>query len=143
LDNFWSLYEVMGVSLIDIHMWKWMYEHPDATAAELRQAVVDISQDVWNTYYAAVFGVKDQPILAVYSHMVSDPLYLSNYSFGHLIDFQIEQYMEGKNFGTEVERIFSQGRLTPKEWMIKAVGKDISVQPMLSAVDDALKNIKK
>jgi hypothetical protein len=142
LDNFWSLYEIMGVSLVDMNVWKWLYSNPNATDKELKEAVLRISIDIWNKYYADVFGVKDQPILAIYSHMISYPLYLSAYSFGHLIDFQIEQYIKGKPFGKEIERIYSIGKLTPQEWMKQAVGAEISIQPMLTAVDEALKIVK-
>ena len=37
LDNFWSIYEIMGVSIVDMNVWKWMYENPAATAAELKK----------------------------------------------------------------------------------------------------------
>ena len=68
-------------------VWQWMYEHPDASATELKDKVINIAKEVWNTYYAPVFGSKDEPILAVYSHMIDAPLYLSAYPLGHLIDF--------------------------------------------------------
>ena len=48
LDLLWGMYEIMGVSLVDIAMWEWLYAHPKATAAELREAVVRIAGDVWN-----------------------------------------------------------------------------------------------
>ena len=73
--------------------------------------------------------------------MISDPLYLSAYPIGYLIEFQLEQYFAGKNFGKEVERIYSQGKLTPKEWMMKAVGEEISIKPILKATDTALEII--
>jgi hypothetical protein len=143
LDNFWACYEIMGVSLVDMKVWKWMYEHPNATKEELKKAVLNISIEVWNQYYADVFGIKDQPILAIYSHMIDAPLYLSAYPVGHLIDFQIEKQIEGKNFATEVERMFKNGRLTPQEWMKQAVGTGISIKPMLDATDEALKAVDK
>ena len=71
LDDLWGAYEIMGVSLVDMNVWKWMYEHPDASADELKQAVKEIAIDVWNQYFAEVFGIKDQTILAIYSHMIS------------------------------------------------------------------------
>ncbi|NTW25194.1 MAG: hypothetical protein HGA37_10860, partial [Lentimicrobium sp.] len=40
LDNFWSCYEIMGVSLVDMKVWKWMYENPEATPAQLKEAVI-------------------------------------------------------------------------------------------------------
>jgi hypothetical protein len=142
LDIFWSNYEIMGVSLVDIGVWKWLYSHPDADKTELKQAVITIAREVWNKYFADVFGVKDQPILAIYSHMIDYPLYLSAYPIGHLIDFQIEKYMEGKNFGNEVMRIYSKGRITPQEWMKEAVGQDLSVKPLLESVDKAMLKMK-
>ena len=74
--------------------------------------------------------------------MIAYPLYLSAYSFGHLIDFQIEQYLKGKDLATEVERMFSLGRLTPQTWMKRATGNVISNEPILTAVDEALIKIK-
>ena len=138
LDNFWANYEIMGVSLVDMAVWKWLYENPNATAAQLRDQVMVIAKDVWNKYYAPVFGVKDQTILAIYSHMIDAPLYLSAYPIGHLIDFQIEQYLSGKDFATEVTRIYSMGRLVPQEWMRRAVGGPISIKPIQEATRKAL-----
>jgi hypothetical protein len=74
--------------------------------------------------------------------MIDNPLYLSNYPVGHLIDFQVEGFMKGKNFASEVDRMYTQGRLVPQVWMKGAVGTTISVDPMLKAVDEALKMIK-
>jgi hypothetical protein len=138
LDNFWSLYEIMGVSLVDIGTWKWLYNNPEATPEALELAVNDIAKDIWNKYYAPVFGLRDQPILAIYSHMINAPLYLPYYAYGHIIEFQLAEYLKGKTFATEVERIFSQGRLIPQQWMQGAVGNKISVQPIMNSVNEAL-----
>ncbi len=143
LEIAWSVYEIMGVSLVDMNVWKWMYEHPEANAAELKVAVMDIAKDIWNKYYAPVFGVKDQTILAVYSHMIENPLYLSAYPIGYLIQFQNEQFIKDKNFADEIIRIYSQGRLTPDAWMIQATGKKLSSQPLLEAASESVKNIDK
>jgi len=143
LDTFWSVYESMGVSLVDMRVWKWMYANPTATPQQLKKAVIDISVDVWNNYFAPVLGGKDSPILGIYSHMISYPLYLSAYSFGYLIDNQIESYIKDKNFAKEVERMFSAGRLIPQMWMKNAVGSKITIDPLLNTVDEALKHIKK
>jgi hypothetical protein len=70
--------------------------------------------------------------------MIDYPLYLSNYPMGHLIEFQLEDYLKGRNFATEAERIFTLGRLTPKYWMLEAVGKELSVEPLLKAVSETL-----
>lgn len=138
LANFWSCYEIMGVSLVDMYVWQWMYQNPSATPSMLRDAVIRIARDVWNTYYAPVFGHKDEPILAIYSHMISNPLYLSNYPLGHLIEFQIEQYIADKNFAEEILRMYRLGSLIPQQWMKEAVGEPLSVKPMLNATTQAL-----
>jgi len=142
LDNFWGSYEIMGVSLVDMNVWRWLYAHPNATPQELKEAVITIAKDIWNKYYADVFGVKDQPILAIYSHMIDNPLYLPAYPVGHLIEFQLDKQMEGKNFADEVLRIYANGRIIPQLWMKNGIGKEISVEPLTSGVDDALKVIK-
>ncbi|NVO18661.1 MAG: hypothetical protein HXX13_03125 [Bacteroidetes bacterium] len=142
LDAVWSCYEIMGVSLVDMQVWKWMYDNPDATPAKLKEAVITIAKDTWNKYYAPVFGMKDEPILAIYSHMIDNPLYLSNYPIGHLTDFAIDASLKGKSFANEVDRIYKQGKMVPQLWMKGAVGSTLSVDPMLKAVDEALKVIK-
>ena len=142
LDNFWACYEIMGVALVDIAVWQWMYANPDATPAQLKDAVISEAQKVWNQYYAGILGGKDEPILGIYSHMIDYPLYLSYYPLGHLIDFQIEQQMKGKNFAEELQRMYTQGRIVPQIWMQRSVGNSISVEPTLKAVDEALKVVK-
>lgn len=139
LDKIWSMYEICGVSMLDISVWKWMYAHPDATVEQLKEATVGLSKEIWNKYYVPVFGAKDETVLAVYSHMISYPLYLSAYAFGQIIEFQLDQYLEGKDFANEVERIFRQGRLTPNQWMIRATGSPLTVEPMLDAVRKVIK----
>jgi len=142
LDNFWSCYEIMGVSLVDMKVWKWMYENPDATPAQLKEAVISAAKDVWNLYYAGIMGGKDEPILAIYSHMIDNPLYLSNYPMGHLIEFQVEQQVKGKPLAAEFDRMYTQGRLIPQQWMKGAVGREISIEPTLNAAAEALKALK-
>ena len=141
LDICWSLYEIMGVSLVDINVWKWMYENPEASPEELKEAVIDISKDIWNKYYAPVFGIKDQTILAIYSHMIDNPLYLSAYPLGHIIQFQIEQDIKDKNFAEEVLRIWSLGQLSPEVWMMKATGSKLSTQSLIDRSREAIKMI--
>ena len=140
LDQFWSMYEIMGVSLVDMAMWKWIYAHPQATAKELCAATIEIAKDVWNTYYEPVLGEHDCILLGVYSHMVNAPMYLPNYPLGHIVQFQLEEHLKEyktqAEFADEYERIYRLGRLTPKEWMIEAVGEAPSIEPILRAVDN-------
>ena len=139
LDQFWSMYEIMGVSLVDMAMWKWIYEHPKASAKELCEATQQIAKDIWNQYYEPVLGEHDCILLAVYSHMVNAPMYLPNYPLGHIVQYQLEEHLaQSKNqleFAQEYMRIYRLGRLTPKQWMIEAVGEAPSIEPILRAVD--------
>jgi hypothetical protein len=134
LDKAWQLNEIAGVSLLDISVWKWLYANPAATPEQLKAAIIRLSKEIWNEYYAPIFGIKDQTILAIYSHSISYPLYLSAYSFGQIIEFQLEQHLNDKKFAEEVDRIFRLGRLTPKQWILQATGKPLSVEPLLKAV---------
>lgn len=143
LDIFWGLYEIMGVSLVDMRVWQWLYAHPQATAAELRDATITIAKDVWNKYYQPVLGEKDSPILAVYSHMVNSPMYLPYYPLGHIVEFQLEEHLakftDKKAFADELMRIYKLGRLTPNHWMQQAIGASVSTDPILNAVDRIVK----
>ncbi len=141
LDILWGTYEIMGVSLVDMQVWRWMYANPDATPSQLKNETIKIAKDVWNNYFAPVFGVSDSPILAVYSHMISYPLYLSAYPLGHLIEFQIEEHVRGKHLASEIDRIFSLGNLTPQKWMMEAVGEVLSHKPLVDAARVAVEEL--
>ncbi|MBR1878052.1 MAG: hypothetical protein IJ814_03485 [Paludibacteraceae bacterium] len=138
LDQFWGMYEIMGVSLVDMQMWQWLYAHPKATAAELREAVLRIAAEVWNKYYEPVLGEKDCVLLAIYSHMVNSPMYLPNYPIGHIVQFQLEQALadkEGRAWAEAYERWYRLGRLTPQQWMKEAVDGELSVEPVLKRIE--------
>lgn len=143
LDNFWAAYEIMGVALVDMYAWKWMYEHPEANAEELKAAVVAIAKDVWNKYYSEIFGVNDSEILAVYSHIIAYPLYLSAYPLGHLIEFNMEKQFEGKNQAAELKRVLMLGRMTPEAWMRNAFKAKLSATPLIEEVRTAIKEVSK
>lgn len=143
LDVFWSTREIAGVALLDMRMWRWLYEHPDATPAALREAVVTMARDLWNRYYAPVLKTeRDSPLLAIYSHMVAYALYLPDYPIGHLIHFQIDRFLEGKDLGREIERMCVQGRISPEAWMLGAVGEPLSSRPLLDATAQAVRAVK-
>jgi hypothetical protein len=134
----WNTYEIAGVSLVDMGVWNWMYQHPEATPAELREATLAIARDVWNRYFAPVFGVRDSEILAIYSHMIVYGLYLPDYAIGHILAFQIAQRLWEGDFGAEVERITRLGRLTPDAWIRGAVGGPISAGALLDEAREAI-----
>ncbi|MFN2337017.1 MAG: hypothetical protein ABR560_08610, partial [Bacteroidales bacterium] len=137
LDAAWSLMEIMGVSMVEMKIWKWLYENPQATPGQLKDQTINIATEVWNKYFAPVMGVSDSPLLAIYSHMINGPLYLQNYAYGQIIQFQIEDHLKGKDFSDEIDRMYSLGRLTPQHWMNQAAGVKISAQPILRALDEA------
>ncbi len=143
LDTLWMTYEIIGAALVDMKVWDWMYQKPDANPEALRKAVLAIARETWNTYYADIFGIRDQVILAAYSHMIDAALYLPDYPIGHLVAFQLENYLRDKNLGVEMERMCQAGRLVPQLWLKNAVGEEISAAPLLEAAAEALKVIKK
>lgn len=142
LDDFWSAREIMGVGLVDIRTWRWMYAHPEATASELREAVMQIARDVWNKYYTC-FDTKDEIMLSCYTHMIFHSLYLPNYPIGQLIQSQLNKQLEGKVMGEEMERIYLYGRIIPQQWMRHAVGSNINGKPILENVEKAIEILKK
>ena len=141
-DMIWGMYEIMGVSLVDMRMWQWLYAHPEADAAALREAVIAIASEVWNQYYAPILGEKDSPLLGIYSHMVGYALYLPAYPIGNLVQYQLDEHLANcatpEEWAKEYTRIYQQGCLTPDAWMRGAVGKPMSVEPILNAVREAL-----
>ncbi len=143
MNDFWATYEIAGVGLIDMDVWHWMYDHPGATPEQLRDATVQIAKNVWNKYYAPVFGKKDVVLLGVYSHMIDSFLYLPDYAIGHMIAFQLEDHMKkaGK-IGPEFERVARQGRLLPDEWMKGATGSPVGPEALLAATEHAVTVVK-
>jgi len=139
LHDLWAAYEIGGVALVDMGVWRYMYAHPDTQPAQLREATLSIACDIWNRYYAPVFRVKDVELLAVYSHMISNGLYLPDYPIGHIIAFQLDQQFRGRDFGAEFERVTRQGRLTPDAWMQGAVSGPLSAQALLDEARAAMK----
>jgi hypothetical protein len=139
LNDFWSTYEIAGVALVDMSVWHWMYDHPQATPKHLDQATVQIAKDIWNHYYAPVFHKNDVVLLGVYSHMIDSFLYLPDYPIGHMIAFQIEEQMKTTgSIGPEFERMARMGRITPDLWMERATGRPVGPEALLKATQQAL-----
>ena len=65
-------------------------------------------------------------------------LYLPNYTIGHVIAYQVGRHLSHDTFASEVARICSLGRLTPALWMERAVGRNLSVEPLLEDAARAL-----
>ncbi len=126
------------VAILDMEIWHWMYDHPEASIAELREAVVHLAHGVWNRYYASVFGVRDVVLHAIYSHIIAYGLYTPDYPLGFIITSQVESYVKSRDLATEMERMCRLGRLAPDVWMRQAVGDTISSVALLEAAETAL-----
>jgi hypothetical protein len=139
LNDYWGAAEIAAVGLVDIQVWHWMYDNPEATPAELKAATLSIARNVWNRFYAPVFGIKDVTLLGIYSHMIHSFLYLPDYSIGHMIAHQIEEQVEKSgDLGAEFERMCLAGRITPDLWMKNATGKPVGPDALLHAVEKSL-----
>lgn len=130
--------EIAGPGLLELRVWRWLYAHPDADAAALRDEVVRTAGEVWDAFYAPFFGPDRYLLMAAYQHMISHPLYLPDYALGYLINHQIASHVAGKNLAEETKRICSIGDVTPDLWMRRAVGQGISAEALTTAVGAVL-----
>lgn len=142
IQTFWDTREIAGVALVDMYIWKWMYEKQKFNEKELRDKVVEIAKDIWNKYYYPVFKVKDIAILGVYSHMIYHGLYLPDYPLGHIIAYQIENYFNDKSIGREMKRICQLGSITPKKWLKEAIDKTLEVKTLIDETNKSLNLLK-
>ncbi len=139
LDDYWGAAEIGAVALVDIAVWHWMYDNPDATPAEFRAATVEIAKDVWNRYFADVFGIKDVALLGIYSHMIHSAIYLPDYPIGAMISRQLEEHIaKSGDLGGEFERMCLTGRVSPDLWMTVATGSPVGPEALLEAAGRAL-----
>ena len=142
LNDFWGTFEIAGVALVDMHVWHWMYDHPNATPAELKAATIGTARAIWNQYYASVFKKRDVVLLGIYSHMIDSFLYLPDYPIGHLIAFQIEEQIDkAGSLGAEFERMATTGNLVPDLWMNKATAAPVGPEALLTATKAALAKV--
>jgi len=144
LDAFWGTYEIAGVALVDMGVWHYMYDHPEATPAEMKTATLKIATEVWNRFYARHLGEKYVTLLAIYSHMIDSFLYLPDYPMGHMIAFQIERQMEkAGTVGPEFERMAKLGNIAPDLWMKEATGAPVGPEALLAETKKALATIRR
>jgi len=143
LDDFWGAAEIAAVALVDIGVWHWMYDNPDATAAELKVATLGIARGVWNRFYAPIFGIEDVTLLGIYSHMIHSALYLPDYPVGAMIAHQIEEQIEKSgDLGGEFERMSLAGNIAPDLWMKNATGQAVGPDALLHATARALETVE-
>ncbi|MCE9618506.1 MAG: hypothetical protein K8R92_01190 [Planctomycetes bacterium] len=133
--------QIAGPSLLELYTWRWIYANPTASAEQLRDQVIAIADQLWSRFYEPLHGKDRNRLLAAYQHMVAHPLYLADYTIGHVMSHQIRSFMRGKELAGETKRITSLGRLTPDLWMRKAVGAPLSIEPLANDCAAALNRI--
>jgi hypothetical protein len=126
--------QIGGPALLELYVWRWLYENPEATPEALRERTLAIAADLWARYFEEEYGPDPFHTLAAYQHMVAYPLYLADYALGHIMTYQIRSHVDRSNLAEETIRICSIGRITPDQWMREAVGAPISIEPMLEGV---------
>jgi hypothetical protein len=117
--------QIAGPALLEIQVWRWIYDNPDAGPEAIRDTVLRIADALWTKYFQSHFGPDPYAILGAYQHMVGYPLYLADYALGHMISHQIIRHMDGRDLAAETRRICSIGLLTPDAWMQRAVDSNI------------------
>jgi len=115
-----------------------MYEHPDATPAQLKQATLRVAAEIWNRYYAPVIGQRDVVLLAVYSHMVNTALYLRTTPSAPDRCAGREAVHGKASLGAEVERMARLGSIVPDAWMTQATGAPVGPEALLRAAERGL-----
>lgn len=130
LQTFASACQIAGPSLLELRVWNWIYANPKATAADLRDEMSRVADELWAQFYERDFGPDPYRLLAAYQHMVGHPLYLPDYPLGHIMSHQIRSFVRGRDLAQETKRICSIGRVTPDLWMRRAVGCGISAEAL-------------
>ena len=141
IHTYLSTCEIASMALVDMHAWRYLYKRPEAKPADLKRHVLDAANELWAKYWEPHFGKSDDSILAIYSHMVANCLYLPDYPIGHIINHQLEKHFKNHDLASELERICALGNIYPDLWMEKAVGKPISPDELLSDAEAAIKTL--
>jgi len=134
--------QIAGPALLELRVWRWLYDNPDADAESLRETVLRIAEELWTAHYAEHFGPDPYAILAAYQHMIAYPLYLADYALGHIISHQVRRHVSTRDLSTETHRICSIGRLTPDAWMRRAVGDGIDAKLLGRDAADACARLR-
>jgi oligoendopeptidase F len=141
LQRFWEVFEIAGPSLTEIRFFHWLYDHPEATAADMHAAIRRIGDGVWAEFYARVFGAEGHGLMSVYSHILWCDFYLADYSMGYVIAYQVRKFLAAKKFAPEMERLCALGSIYPESWMKAAVGQEISAAPLLRDAEKAFTKV--
>lgn len=138
VEQFWNLREMCAVSLVDIYVWRWMYQKSHFSETELKNAVIGICNNIWNEHFSSIFQCREVNLLGIYSHMISHGLYLMDYPLGRIISYQLERYFKSHSLPSEMERMCSIGNISPSRWMKEAIGEDISPTALLKDAREAV-----
>lgn len=141
IQRFWQPFEIGGSALTEIRFFHWLYENPSATAAQMQKAIRRIGDELWEEFYARIFGPKSHGLMSIYSHMLWGDFYLAEYPLGYVIAYQIQKHLEKRKLPEEMERMCAQGSIYPESWMKAAVGSEISVKPLLDDTRKALDSL--
>ena len=116
--------------------------HPTPRPRSCARRACRSPKDVWNTYYAPVFGKQDVALLGIYSHMVNYPLYLPDYPIGHMIAFQIEEQVEkSRRPGRRVRAHVAHRGGHAGSLDDDGGGRPVGPQALLRATEAALKDL--
>lgn len=139
LDDFWSACAGAAAALVELDVWRWLYDHPEAAPGELREAVAASARSVWNRYYAPAFGRRDVLLLAIPDDLVVGRLDLADYPLGHLIARRLRRRIgAGGGLGPALARVAALGRLTPDLWLQRAAGAPLGSSALLEDAAEAL-----
>lgn len=133
--------QIAGPALVDIRVWNWLYDHPNADPQALRDAVLGIASELWSDHYERFYGEDSSHVLAAYQHMIAHPLYLADYVIGHVQSHQIRSCLRNRDLAAETRRICSIGCLTPDLWMKRAVGEGLNVSALVADTREALDSL--
>jgi hypothetical protein len=138
LGRVWEAFEIAGPALVEMRLFRWLYQNPEASAEAIHGAVQAIADGLWADYFAPVFGAEGYGLLAVYSHMLWCDGYLPNYPLGYIIAHQVRRRLAAGDLAAETTRLCRLGSIYPDAWMIQAVGEPVSVTPLLADAAAAL-----
>ncbi|MEW6252507.1 MAG: hypothetical protein AB1716_17865, partial [Planctomycetota bacterium] len=134
--------QIAGPGLVELRAWHWLYAHSQATAAELRDAVVRIAGEVWREFYEPYFGPDRYHLAAAYQHMLGYPLYMANYALSGIAMQQIRVHVRGKPVAEQMLRLCTIGRLSPDIWMERFVGAPLSAEPLVRDTERVLERLR-
>jgi hypothetical protein len=139
LEALWSTFRSAGTALVDLAVWHWLYDHPEAGADQLRQAVPALAREVWNRHYASLLGQRDATLLAAAPRLVDGRLGLADPPLGRIIAAQVEARLDRPGAeAAELTRMAGLGRRGTDLWVQLATGAPLGPEALLAAAEKGL-----